>query len=377
LQLAEALLSTPTAPFREHWMLQCLDGILEGMRGIQVRHDKWGNRLATVGDIFAPGATVFVAHLDHPGFVFDAEPRGTEVQALFEGRVFDEYFAGARVRFFRDRDDAGTGATIREFSERRDRQNNRVVLLEADEPLNGAVLGMWDVPAFSLHNGIIRGRACDDLCGVAATLAALEQWGLDARNQAATRPVGALFTRAEEAGFCGALACLTDEESRALLPPDALYVSVEISKAGPMAPLGGGAILRLGDKAGLFDARGYSALSRALDAVATDGGTRPLRRAMMDGGTCEATAFAALGLRAAGMCAPVLHYHNMDAENLRIAPEQVSIDDLRDLATAIHAAGTSAPAPSGEAALRTQMEKLAAHGRARLTQSSLPTPAIP
>ena len=54
------------------------------------------------------------------------------------------------------------------------------------------------------------------------------------------------------------------------------------------------------------------------------------QRKLMDGGTCEGTAFQAYGYRVGALCVPLLNYHNM-GENGRIAAEAVSLSDLTNL----------------------------------------------
>ncbi|MDX1972417.1 MAG: M20/M25/M40 family metallo-hydrolase, partial [Candidatus Sumerlaeia bacterium] len=204
------------------------------------------------------------------------------------------------------------------------------------EIIKNPVLAMWDVEPFAISDGVLSGRACDDLFGVAAIIWALRQMATS--KQPRIRTVAGFFTRAEEAGFCGALAAVTDPEIRKTLPADALYVSVEISRENPAAPLGGGAVIRLGDKAGLFNTKGVTELMELILPKSEQFNNTP-RRVLMDGGTCEATAFSAHGLRAAGLCAPVRNYHNMVEGSTEIAPEQVSLNDLQDLGEMILLAG--------------------------------------
>jgi endoglucanase len=54
------------------------------------------------------------------------------------------------------------------------------------------------------------------------------------------------------------------------------------------------------------------------------------QRCLMDGGTCEATAFAAFGYRVGGLCLPLGNYHNIGPRG-RIRAEYVSVADLEQL----------------------------------------------
>jgi endoglucanase len=184
----------------------------------------------------------------------------------------------------------------------------------------------------------------DDLGGVVSMLEALRR--IAARNE----PVDVimLFTRAEEAGFRGALLLCMDPERENLLPNDSVVISVECSSQRATTPVGGGAVLRIGDRTTVFDPPMCRQLELTAKELAKEQGLRPLVRALMDGGTCEATAFNQFGYRAAGVCLPLGNYHNMDRENGRIAEEFISLRDADDLVATMetlpirHAGGASA-----------------------------------
>ena len=90
--LAQALTEVPTAPFREQWVMARLDELLDRIPGLERVTDRFGNRIVRLrrGPVSSPPA-VFVAHLDHPGFLFPAPlPAGQAdlvYTGLFEGRV--------------------------------------------------------------------------------------------------------------------------------------------------------------------------------------------------------------------------------------------------------------------------------------------------
>jgi putative aminopeptidase FrvX len=94
--------------------------------------------------------------------------------------------------------------------------------------------------------------------------------------------------------------------------------------------LGGGAIVRVGDRSSTFEGK----FADALWAVVRERDLHA-RRALMDGGTCEATAFGARGYRTGGICAPVRHYHNMNKTTGTIQAEQVHLADLQALSSLI------------------------------------------
>jgi len=139
-----------------------------------------------------------------------------------------------------------------------------------------------------------------------------------------TVDVRGLFTRAEEVGFVGAIAAARG----GTLPRAARMVAIEASQALPHAPQGGGPILRVGDRTSIFD----DGLTRWLARVATElagptGSRFRWQRRLMDGGTCESTAYQLYGLRCAALCVPLGNYHNM-SERGRIAVESIRLSDL-------------------------------------------------
>ena len=90
--------------------------------------------------------------------------------------------------------------------------------------------------------------------------------------------------------------------------------------------------VRVGDRMSTFDLGGVYFLQE----VARRGKIR-VQRALMDGGSCEATAFGGLGYRACGMCLPLGNYHNV-GPNWQIRREYVSVADLLAMAKLTFAA---------------------------------------
>jgi endoglucanase len=255
--------------------------------------------------------------MDHPGFHVASSVHGQPADALvFKGGLMAEHARpGSPLHFFRrgERDPVGEG-----------------VLTTADADANGRLIGgradrhegdfaMWGFPGWSIADGKITARVCDDLLGCAAILAVLDEI---AASRASTCVWG-LFTRAEEEGFLGAFEAIR----LGTVPKDADVLSLECSKALPHAPQGGGVIVRVGDRMSIFD----PSLTAALEAAATTvDGLRSQRR-LMDGGACEATAFCAAGYRAGGLALPLVNYHNMsglDGGEPGIGPETIRVSDF-------------------------------------------------
>ncbi|MBI1860191.1 MAG: hypothetical protein HYR96_04650, partial [Deltaproteobacteria bacterium] len=142
-----------------------------------------------------------------------------------------------------------------------------------------------------------------------------------------------LLTRAEEVGYIGTLEHLSlgwlQKATR-----DLVVVSLETSRQLPGAHVGKGPIVRLGDRATVFDPTGIEYLTRLAQRVLK----KKFQRRIMDGGTCEGTAANAYGFRTIAMSVPLGNYHNQSFEGgpdsrgpLGPAPEFVHLKDVGGL----------------------------------------------
>ena len=316
LAIAEALLAHPTAPYHEDLAAQhCLD--VAAQLGIAGERDAAGNVLLRSGPLDAERPLVLVAHLDHPGFAVDAVDDDA-VSLTFHGGVSaGNATGGDPIEFFRpgQRDPIGRGALVA-AEETAGRLTGAVAEVLDGEAVVGG-FAMWGFPAWSIEDGRITARVCDDLLGVAAILACLDQVA------AAGTPVWGLLTRAEEVGFLGALEAIR----LGTVPPASSVLSLECSKALPDAPQGGGVIVRVGDRMSIFAPTLTESLRVAAQQVGNRDESFRFQRKLMDGGACEATAFCASGYRASGLAVPLGNYHNVADDGPGIAPETVLVDD--------------------------------------------------
>lgn len=315
--------SIPTAPFREHLVMHAVDTFARQHRTLQSSRDPFGNTL-----LVRPGRDktkkprlIFVAHLDHPGFVAQEMVNAKTVRADFRGGVMANFVRGARIRFF----DAGreiVGKVIEVTPDADGRADFGSIRVPGRvEP--GAI-GMFDVGKAVVKKGRLYSRCCDDLAGAASALVMLHEIA----SKPAKHDVGVLLTRGEEQGFIGALAAVMHPK---LLRPTDRVISIECSAEQPVAVQGKGVVLRVGDRTSIFN----SAFSRfifnvALELEAKDKSFK-YQRALMPGGTCEATVFDAWGYVSAAVCVPLGNYHNMDKLRERIAPEHVHLDDWTNM----------------------------------------------
>jgi len=315
------MLALPTAPFAEHLVIDYVRRFCAARPGVTVKADASGNLLAHLrrGTRGIPRPVCLTAHLDHPGFVAERMLGRGRLRATWRGGVPPEYFPGAAVRFWvegawvRGRIESTT--TVRQFGTLRVGQ----VRIAVKQPVPPRSIGMWDLPDPVIRGRRIYARGCDDLAGAAAMLDALDR--LAGRRQSCEAYF--LFTRAEEVGFVGALAAA----HAGTIPKRCFVVAMETSSERPFARMGDGVILRAGDKASTFTAAVTAHCQRVATELAARDRAFKFQRKLMDGGTCESSAYCALGYEATGICLALGNYHNVDARRKRIAPEYIDLDD--------------------------------------------------
>lgn len=314
-----AIASAPTIPMHEGRALAAIRAELLRI-GITPTTDRWGQLHARVasGDPRRPLA--LVAHTDHPGFEV-VEAKGTTGRVRVRGGLQPRLLARpVAVVVHHDDGRAPVHAVLDDYVAAPDLPNTsqghlRIAAEGALEPEMWAVL---DLPAFAREGDELRLRAADDLAGCALaveTLAALAS---------ETRPhdVRVLFSRAEETGLFGARLAAGDGS----IPREAFVVSIEASQELPHVRAGDGAVVRTGDLMNTFSNEAERALRVAQERLALTG--IRTQRALLTGGTCEASAFVRLGWLATGIALPNVNYHNAGAAD-RFLPEIVRLSDLR------------------------------------------------
>lgn len=335
LATLEAIATRPTVPDHEFAPLRAIEERLAGL-GIPSRTDPYGQVHAQLARGTAQRALVLVAHTDHPGFLV-SEARGRE------GRV--RVTGGIRARAFERpvgvvvHDDAGSRpfrAVLDDYVPDLDVARNSPGHLRilAEAALREDQWAVLDLPGLEVDGDELRLRAADDLAGCALIVEAMRLL------QREERPfdVHAAFTRAEETGLFGARLIAEDQ----LIPKDAYVVSIEASNA-EFAPAGQGIVVRVGDLYNTFSNEAERYLRVAQEQLALAG--LPTQRRLLQGGTCEASAFVRLGWVATGVALPNVNYHNQAADG-SFAPEIVRLVDLISgialLAEAAVAAGADA-----------------------------------
>lgn len=260
---------------------------------------------------------VFTAHMDHPGLVAEAMTSAKTVTARFHGGVRSEFVRGAKIRFFDgDREISGRITQVVDG----DRGYPANVTVAVRSTVSPGAIGMFDVGTGRAKGKRFHSRVCDDLAGAAAALAMLRKL---VRKPPAT-PVAVLLTRAEEEGFIGAIAA--SQRPQLLRKTDRL-VAIECSAAQTYALQGDGCIVRIGDRTSVFNSAISYFITQQAEALGKTDATFKYQRALMPGGTCEATVYDVYGFLAGSICVPLGNYHNMDKATGKIAAEHIDVND--------------------------------------------------
>lgn len=301
----------------------------------------------------------FTAHLDHPAFVVERVIGPGTVELAFRGGVMDAYFQNARVVIHPEGSGrlpalsrplpiravlTGEGAGV--LASGKGERLFKTYLADMDQvggeddegPSSVQVgdIAVWDLPPAEIDGaGIVHTHACDDLAALAAALSAFDVLRRARAGGASVQDVRLIFTRSEEIGFTGAIAACKLKT----MPKNARVIALENSRSFADSPIGGGPIVRVGDRMSVFSPRLTAACARRAEQLAAVGGvveTQPgikWQRKLMAGGACEATVFCAYGYEATCLCLPLGNYHNMS--------------DLAEVQAGTHGAGAKGPARIG------------------------------
>lgn len=323
LNIAREVFALPTAPYAEHFVVEHIRAFCARRKYLRMCEDAVGNIVVEYrrgrhrDPVFA-----FHAHMDHPGMVVGKRLDMRRVQAAYLGGGPRRKLVHAPLHVF----SRSTGEKLCKASVERVSRDGKVVIAlagskSACESVAQGDFTMYAFPAMRVTGDLLYTRGCDDLASVAALLALLDEL----QRRRVDGRCYAFFTRAEEVGCEGAVAAALDS----VLPHRVKLVGLETSSARAGADIGGGPVVRVGDRRSIFDRR----VTQFLSAVALereDSANAPFQRRLMDGGTCETGVFCAFGFEAGALCLPLGNYHNI-GESGEAAPEYISISDLDGL----------------------------------------------
>lgn len=325
LKLLTEVCSLPTAPFAEQHVVEYVERFVRARRKLKLSRDEFGNLLIELRSAKARGPRwVFGAHMDHPGFVARRMIDARTLEADFRGWVQIDYVRGTRVRFF-DNGREVTGVVTEATSSLHDRLTvpDRVKV-RVNGPVSTGVAGMFDQGEGRIRGKKFYCRGIDDLGGASAALAMMDALHRDPPAAA----VAVLLTRAEEEGFIGAIAATLKPR---LLKKSDRIIAIECSAMQPYAKQGDGVIIRVGDRTSTFNSQLTYFLTQQAEALAKSDKRFKFQRALMPGGTCEATVYDVYGYTASSICVPLGNYHNMDRQKKRIAPEFIDVSDWQNM----------------------------------------------
>ncbi len=307
--ILKRILKQPTAPFHEYHVRAEIEKLLEDCPNVKLKRDKFGNLLATYkyGKHTNRPSWVLGAHMDHPGFVKTAGRDGADPWQFLGGVPQAEVEAGVK-------------RGLRKIK---------------------GQMAQWNFPV-KITKDKIEATACDDLVGCAVIIATF--WAMGQLKLRGT--VYAAFTRAEEIGFLGAW----DLGKRWPFPNKAVFLSLETSRPVNGAVMGGGPVVRVGDRFSVFDNEATAILMKTASEQAIR-----VQRCLLDAGACEATAMQACGRRGAGISIPLGNYHNL-SDAKKIVPEYVMMNDVTALVALLTALVGTKHEGIGERSIRDRVE---------------------
>lgn len=299
------LTGLPTATGQEGRVSAWVERWARRRRTVDLSRDRYGNLLLKRVGARSRKPIYFTAHMDHPAFVVTEQLGPRRVLTDFRGGVQDAYFTDARVRLHLAGVESCRGRVMNLVQPKSPTQDKQATI-ELVRPVvaePGDVL-TWDLPAPKVTRGRLRAPACDDLAGLAAAIAAFE---VLLKGKSAGVDVRVLLTRAEEVGFIGAIgACKSG-----IIPKAARLVALETSKSFVDSPIGGGPIVRVGDRTSSFDPDLTYRVGQVAQHIQQQDLDFKWQRKLMTGGTCEASAYQSYGYTATCLCLPLGNYHNM------------------------------------------------------------------
>ena len=351
--MLKEICSIPTAPFAEQYVVQYIERFVRQRPKLKLSRDISGNLLIKLrGRVKRQGARwVFGAHMDHPGFVAKRMIDARTLEAHFRGWVQVDYVRGTKVRFFESDGREIPGVVTEATSSTHDRLTvPDLVKVRVNDRVTPGIPGMFDQGAGRFKGKLFHSRGIDDQGGLASALAMLDEL----HDDPPATPIAVLLTRAEEEGFVGAMAAVLKPK---LLKKTDHIIAIECSAMQPYARQGDGVIIRVGDKTSIFNSELTYFFTQQAETLAKSDKSFKYQRALMPGGTCEATVYDVYGYTSAAVCVPLGNYHNMDRQRKRIGPEFIDVNDWKNMVKLFVQVARNAHRFEGFKPLRQRIEK--------------------
>lgn len=338
-QWLRELTMIPTAAGREQRVIAWVKQWVDARPNLRLREDKAGNLLITRKKSAPKGRTaaktIFItAHLDHPAFVVRQVRDDGNIELEFRGGVNDPYFDNAPIEIINAQNQShdalitSLDSAAKPFKRVTARLTNPV-----ENEICAGDIARWKFERSLpyVDGGNIYTHGCDDLAAVAAALATLDEL----RSSKKADHIGVLLTRAEEIGFIGAIAVCKHKS----VPKSARLICLENSRSFAESPIGGGPIVRVGDKMSVFEPNLTNQISLLMMEHQKSHPDFKWQRKLMPGGTCEATTFSTFGYQSTCICLPLGNYHNMSEIDevaagkrpAKVGPEFISLADFHGM----------------------------------------------
>lgn len=349
------LTSLPTASGREGRVVEWIERWVAQRKPCELSRDRYGNLVIKRRKHSTKNPPIyFTAHLDHPAFVVREILDDRELTADFRGGVDQEYFVGTKVlrHSIESNEKPRTGTIITLTPPQPGKTLDKAATIRFSKAHGASVNDVltWSLGPTRFKKGRVLAPACDDLAGVAAALAAFDAV-ITSKNDVDLR---LLFTLCEEVGFVGAIgACKAKTMEK-----NALVIALENSRSYAESPIGGGPIVRVGDRTSTFDPDLTYRIGKVAEALAREDKTFRWQRKLMPGGTCEASAYQSWGHIATCLCLPLGNYHNMNEATKKINHETISLADYDNLVKLLSAIGQRLHDPQLAPPLKPRLDAL-------------------
>lgn len=309
------IVSTPTSPFREDRVIEKILTYLKKF-GLNIMTTKYNNIIVSFGRKDSMEDIYFISHTDHPGFLVQEDNKKTSILKVMGGVPFHakNFKKVAEI-------DILTGKRyVHNIKKVIKKENGVFVETKNSKDINPNNIFTLNLKSYYKRNDTIYAHAIDDLGGCSAQIAAVSY--LSKHKKDLETNVHFVFTRAEEVGFIGIISLIKN----GYLPKNGYYISCETSKCISPVQFGKGVVLRLGDKAGIFEQQFTNSLFSYFQKKALLE-KYPIQRALLDGGTCEATPLVVNNFKASGFACPLGNYHNLSDDNT-IKEEYINANDF-------------------------------------------------
>jgi len=136
----------------------------------------------------------------------------------------------------------------------------------------------------------------------------------------------------------------------------ARLILMENSKSFEDSPIGGGPIVRVGERTSTFDPELTYRITRIAEQLAKrDHG---FSYQLMPGGPSEATAYQTLGYAATCLCLPLGNYPNMNERTGKVDRETISLSDYQGFVRLLVELTRRLDAPNQRLALRDRLDRV-------------------